>query len=95
MSALAVAASVATLATAEGAHVVNHLPMPAWAYGAIALGLGVLLLVFTWMFRHSAAAMIEGGRGRHGQGHGSHGGSHAAQDHGAHSAAEHGGRGSH
>lgn len=85
MSALAVAASVASLAVAEAPHVVNHLPMPAWVYGAIALALGVLLLVFTWIFRHSAAAMIEGERSRYGQG--AHGQADSAQ--------QHGGRGSH
>ena len=68
MSALAAAFS-ASLVSAASPHVVNHLPMPAWAYGVIALGLMVVLLLFTWFFRHSAAAMIEGGRGRSGAGH--------------------------
>ncbi|MDO5696598.1 MAG: hypothetical protein Q4G51_01360 [Dermatophilus congolensis] len=85
MSALAVATSLVTLATAGGAQVVNHLPMPAWAYGAVALALGVLLLVFTWMFRHSAAAMIDGKNA-----HGAHG-THGAQGHGQ----SHGTKGSH
>lgn len=44
---------------AAAPHVVNHLPMPASAYGLIALGVGLLLLLITWMFRHSAAAAFE------------------------------------
>ncbi|STD05984.1 Uncharacterised protein [Dermatophilus congolensis] len=63
---------------AHAPHVVNHLPMPAWVFGAIALAVGVLLLVFTWMFRHSAQAMIEG-RDIHGGA--SHG--HVSQEHGS------------
>ncbi len=64
MSALAAVCSGAVAAPAT--HAVNHLPMPAWAFGAIALAVGLLLLVFTWLFRHTAAVMIDGPAAHHG-----------------------------
>ncbi|GAB47995.1 hypothetical protein [Mobilicoccus pelagius] len=51
-----------TLATAaENGHV--HLPMPAWAFGVLGLGVFLALLLFVWMFRHTASSLLEGGHG--------------------------------
>ncbi|GMA40070.1 hypothetical protein [Mobilicoccus caccae] len=61
----------------------NHLPMPAWAFGVLALAVFAVLLLFVWMFRHTAQAMIEGGRGHDARGHG-HAQAHGAPGHGAH-----------
>jgi protein-S-isoprenylcysteine O-methyltransferase Ste14 len=39
------------------------LPMPAWAYGAIAVVLAVLLLLLVWAFRNVAGNVIYGPAG--------------------------------
>ena len=45
--------AAASLATAEAA--VRELPMPPWAFGAIALASFVALLGVLWSFRNTAA----------------------------------------
>lgn len=51
----------AALSAAEAEHEqVWELPMPAWAFGAVALGLFLLLLLITWFFRNTAHTMIYG-----------------------------------
>lgn len=77
LSALAATGVPALLAASP--HVVNHLPMPAWVFGLIALAVAMLLLLVTWMFRHSAAAAIYGKPEGHGSGQGHAGGSSFAQ----------------
>jgi hypothetical protein len=44
--------ATAALLVAEAVHV--ELPMPAWMYGAIALGAFVVLGIVTWSFRNVA-----------------------------------------
>ncbi len=45
--------SFAILANEGGGHeVVWHLPMPAWAYGALALAIFIVLLGVVWSFRN-------------------------------------------
>ena len=51
-----------TLVT-EAEHTPVHLPMPAWGFGVLALGVFAGLLLFVWMFRHTAQTLIEGGHG--------------------------------
>ena len=46
--------AVAALATA-GTETLRELPMPAWAFGAIAFGCFVVLLGVLWSFRNTAA----------------------------------------
>ena len=46
--------AVASLAT-HGTETLRELPMPAWAYGAIAFGCFVVLLGVLWSFRNTAA----------------------------------------
>jgi heme/copper-type cytochrome/quinol oxidase subunit 2 len=41
----------ALVAAAEGAEQHRELPMPAWAFGLIALGIFFSLFLFTWSFR--------------------------------------------
>lgn len=55
VSALTVAATFATQA-----HVVNHLPMPAWMFGVVGVIVVFLLLLVTWLFRHSAGVATYG-----------------------------------
>jgi hypothetical protein len=45
------AAAAPTLAAEEAK---RHLPIPAWGFGLIALGVFALLLAVTWAFRSSA-----------------------------------------
>ena len=60
----------------------NHLPMPHWAYGAIALAVFLSMLLFLWMFRHAAAGYGSDGSDPHAEGarglsdHGQQGGRH-------------------
>ena len=60
MSTTVMTATTSALANlaAEGGE--RALPMPPWAFGAIALGVVLLLLLVTWFFRHAAQAAIEG-----------------------------------
>jgi hypothetical protein len=46
--------TVASLSTA-GTEKLRELPMPPWAYGAIAFGCFVVLLGVLWSFRNTAA----------------------------------------
>lgn len=46
------------LVAAEEAH--DVLPMPAYAYGAIALGAVFALLAVVWMFRSTAQEFLDG-----------------------------------
>jgi len=68
----------------------HHLPMPAWAFGLLALLVFLGLLLFVWMFRHTAQTMIEGGHGpvQH-SGHGAHGAASHATAQGAPTQASH------
>ncbi|WP_226344712.1 hypothetical protein [Agilicoccus flavus] len=53
----------------------RHLPMPAWAYGAIALGVVLALLGLVWMFRRTAQVAMDGHPRRperHGDAHHGH-----------------------
>ena len=56
--------AAATLATAETAKL-RELPMPAWAYGAIALASFVVLLGVLWSFRNTAAKYDKPDSGAH------------------------------
>jgi hypothetical protein len=71
-----------TLATAVTAKV-RELPMPAWAYGAIALACFLALLGVLWTFRNTAAKYDRPMGAVPGDAHGSQG-SHGATDDGAH-----------
>jgi hypothetical protein len=77
--------TVATLATA-GTERLRELPMPAWAYGAIALASFLLLLGVLWTFRNTAAKYDTPVRAEQGPGgrHGDVPGSHGAADPGGH-----------
>ena len=70
-----------TLATAETAKP-RELPMPAWAYGVIALACFLALLGVLWTFRNTAAKYDRPTGAGHGDAHGSSG-SHGATDQGA------------
>ena len=56
--------TVASLATA-GTETARQLPMPAWAYGAIAFGSFVVLLGVLWSFRNTAAKYDKPNPGAH------------------------------
>ena len=56
--------TVAALATA-GTETLRDLPMPAWAYGAIAFGCFVVLLGVLWSFRNTAAKYDKPNPGAH------------------------------
>lgn len=76
----------ALVAEGEGGHgFTRPLPMPPEVFGIIAIVVGVLLLVTTFFWRHSAPVPIDaeghGGHGAHDE-HGAHGG-HGHQ-HGGH-----------
>jgi hypothetical protein len=77
--------TVATLATA-GTEKLRELPMPAWAFGAIALASFLVLLGVLWTFRNTAAKYDTPVRAEHarGSGPGDAPGSHGATDPGAH-----------
>ena len=55
--------TVATLATAET--VVREMPMPPWAFGAIAFGCFIVLLGVLWSFRNTAAKYDKRDPGAH------------------------------
>lgn len=55
---------VASLTTA-GTETLRQLPMPAWAYGAIAFGSFVVLLGVLWSFRNTAARHDKPNPGAH------------------------------
>ena len=74
--------TVASLSTA-GTEKLRELPMPAWAYGAIAFGCFVVLLGVLWSFRHTAAKYDTPVRVRHDDS-GDPQGSRGATDPGAH-----------
>ena len=74
--------TVATLATA-GTVTLRQLPMPAWAFGALAFASFLVLLGVLWTFRNTAAKYDTPVRAEHG-GHGDAPGSHGATDPGAH-----------
>jgi len=77
--------TVATLATA-GTAKLRELPMPTWAFGAIAFASFLVLLGLLWSFRNTAAKYDTPVRVRHGDngGHGDSQGSRGATDPGAH-----------
>ena len=50
----AVSTAVAVLAAAEGELVERELPVPTWAFGVMAAGLFLLLLLITYSFRSVA-----------------------------------------
>ena len=56
--------TAATLATAETAKL-RELPLPTWAYGAIALASFLALLGVLWSFRNSAAKYDKPDHGAH------------------------------
>lgn len=67
----------ALVAESEGGHgFTRPLPMPPEVFGIIAIVVGVLLLVITFFWRHSAPVPIDA------EGHDEHG--HAGHGHGAH-----------
>ncbi len=79
--------TLASTFLAEGEHEqLWQLPMPAWAYGAIALGAFLLLLLLTWFFRNAGHAMVYGPGGVK-EGADPH--APGAQGHGHHSGAGH------
>ncbi|MHB1474537.1 MAG: hypothetical protein ACYDDU_04420 [Dermatophilaceae bacterium] len=55
--------TAATLATAQTT--VRELPMPPWAFGAIAFGSFVVLLGVLWAFRNTAAKYDKPDPGAH------------------------------
>jgi hypothetical protein len=79
---MSLTSAVTTLATAE-TEKLRELPMPPWAYGAIAFGCFVVLLGVLWSFRNTAARHDRPARASHGDAHGSQG-SHGSADPGAH-----------
>ena len=74
--------AVATLATA-GTEKLRELPMPAWAFGAIAFASFLVLLGLLWSFRNTAAKYDTTVRVQHGE-PGGQPGSHGSTDPGAH-----------
>ncbi|HEY8622126.1 MAG TPA: hypothetical protein VIM01_18880 [Dermatophilaceae bacterium] len=56
--------TVASLSTA-GTEKLRELPMPPWAYGAIAFGCFVVLLGVLWSFRNTAAKYDKRDPGAH------------------------------
>jgi hypothetical protein len=74
--------AVATLAAA-GTAKLRELPMPAWAFGAIAFASFLVLLGVLWSFRNTAAKYDTPVRAEHG-GHGDAQGSPGVPDPGAH-----------
>ena len=58
-----ITSTVATLATAET--VVREMPMPPWAFGAIAFGCFIVLLGVLWSFRNTAAKYDKPNPGAH------------------------------
>jgi hypothetical protein len=66
--------TAATLAAAETAKV-RELPMPPWAFAALAFAFFVVLLGVLWSFRNTAAKYDKPDTGSHGPG--------SATDHGA------------
>jgi hypothetical protein len=56
--------TVATLATA-GTAPVRDMPMPPWAFGAIAFGCFIVLLGVLWSFRNTAARYDKPDPGAH------------------------------
>ena len=74
--------AVATLATA-GTEKLRELPMPPWAFGAIAFATFLLLLGVLWSFRNTAARYDAPVMVDHGDSDDSHG-SHGGTDPGAH-----------
>ena len=74
--------TAATLATA-GTLKVRELPIPTWAYGAIALASFLVLLGVLWSFRNTAAKYDTPLRVRHDDSGDSYG-SYGATDPGAH-----------
>lgn len=75
------ASALTAVTFAAQAHVVTPLPIPAWAYGLIALAVVLLLLVATWMFRRSAGVAIYG-RARYEAEHRDHGATAPGAGHG-------------
>ena len=74
--------TVATLATA-GTLTVRELPIPSWAYGAIAFASFLVLLGVLWTFRNTAAKYDTSARVRHDY-PGDPSGPHGTTDPGAH-----------
>jgi hypothetical protein len=79
--------SLVTSVAAEAA-IVNHLPFPAWGFGAIAGSVFMVLLLITWTYRdvanrhsHKAAPDAAAHAGAPGATH--HGGSHGPDAAGA------------
>jgi hypothetical protein len=60
--------TVTSLVTAETQQL-RELPMPAWAYGAMAMGSLVLLLGVLWLFRNTAAKYDTPAVAGHGDAH--------------------------
>jgi hypothetical protein len=74
--------TVAALATA-GTEKLRELPMPAWAFGAVAFASFLVLLGVLWTFRNTAAKYDTPVRAEH-DGPGSAPGPHGTADPGAH-----------
>ena len=73
--------TAATQAT-QGTVTLRELPMPTWAYGAIALASFFALLAVLWCFRNTAAKYDKPAESGHGDVRVSRG-SRGASDHGA------------
>ncbi|GAB97068.1 hypothetical protein BJY21_000467 [Kineosphaera limosa] len=75
-----------TLLAAEGEHVARPLPMPPELYGIIGVVLVFLLLIFTWLFRHTSPPKAHGVGVGHGPAHTTEHGSEqsAGAGHGGH-----------
>jgi hypothetical protein len=78
MSFTSAAATVAT----KGTETLRELPMPTWAYGAIALACFFALLGVLWCFRNTAAKYDKPSGAVHGDVRASRG-SRGTSDHGA------------
>lgn len=56
---------IAASLTTAGTETLRQLPMPAWAFGAIAFGTFVVLLGVLWSFRNTAAKYDKPDPGAH------------------------------
>jgi energy-converting hydrogenase Eha subunit H len=57
--------STATALASAGTESVRELPMPPWAFGAVAFGCFVVLLGVLWTFRNTAAKYDKPDPGAH------------------------------
>ena len=76
--------SLPALAPVVTEETLREMPMPPWAYGAIALGVILALLGVVWMFRHTAQVVLDGRPHRAGDAHHEHADLHGAGGHAQH-----------